>query len=503
MRASLGRACLAVAAITLAAAGCNDTGTGPNTAPSSSLPPMAPTSGSGLQSHYVSWPDQTFRVDLMGLDRLSSTRVVARFKVTSIGKSTAKPTAWAAADDGQDAAPTGTVLIDPGAGMEYRVLQTTTGGCLCSTSAGLAASQSVDIDTAFPAPATTNGRMIVVFPNTPPFLDVPISQHTPYMLAEPAGVKAVDPVTTPTTSPREYPLVNTVTHGKETDSTSKGKLSVRLSNDVVFGYNSAVLTPSSKSLLAQVAAKIDKSPSPTVTVDGYTDNTGNNAVNVPLSLKRAQSVVTELKKQVTRKDISYTSKGHGSADPIAPDSSAQGRALNRRVVISFTAPAATNPDATQVPDAKGDPAAQQAPTPIASVTAIPKMLVWPKTLKFSADGLIRDPDGYATLVWTFDNNSVLPEPAAWATNLSDIFRNSGPSRITLDAGQYEYKNLEDSQESAIFPAYSASLGDITVKSHGKLVGWNFFKLPAGVSKVTVNVPGFPALQNVPVDGLPS
>jgi len=72
-------------------------------------------------------------------------------------------------------------------------------------------------------------------------------------------------------------------------------------------------------------------------IDGYTDNAGSDAVNVPLSEKRAQAVkryfqqVAPLSFPDSRfKQVS----GHGSQDPIASNASTQGKALNRRVEIT-------------------------------------------------------------------------------------------------------------------------------------------------------------------------
>jgi outer membrane protein OmpA-like peptidoglycan-associated protein len=72
-------------------------------------------------------------------------------------------------------------------------------------------------------------------------------------------------------------------------------------------------------------------------IDGYTDNAGSDAVNVPLSEKRAQAVkryfqqVAPLSFPDSRfKQVS----GHGSESPIASNASAGGKALNRRVEIT-------------------------------------------------------------------------------------------------------------------------------------------------------------------------
>ena len=72
-------------------------------------------------------------------------------------------------------------------------------------------------------------------------------------------------------------------------------------------------------------------------IDGYTDNAGSDAVNVPLSEKRAQAVKRYFQQvaPLSFPDSRFKSvAGHGSQDPIASNASAGGKALNRRVEIT-------------------------------------------------------------------------------------------------------------------------------------------------------------------------
>jgi len=61
----------------------------------------------------------------------------------------------------------------------------------------------------------------------------------------------------------------------------------------------------------------------------------NDAINIPLSGNRAKSVADYLISQGVARDH-VTSKGFGSADPIAPNNTPAGRAQNRRVVIAIS-----------------------------------------------------------------------------------------------------------------------------------------------------------------------
>ena len=81
---------------------------------------------------------------------------------------------------------------------------------------------------------------------------------------------------------------------------------------------------------------IRDSPDTNLLIVGHTDNVGSQNFNLPLSEKRAKSVVNYL----VSKGISssrLTSKGVGLSEPIADNSTAAGRAQNRRVEIAITA----------------------------------------------------------------------------------------------------------------------------------------------------------------------
>ena len=70
-----------------------------------------------------------------------------------------------------------------------------------------------------------------------------------------------------------------------------------------------------------------------IAIFGHTDNTGSDAINNPLSVKRAQAVETYLKGQgVSAAQIKQVD-GQGSTNPVADNSTAAGRQQNRRVEV--------------------------------------------------------------------------------------------------------------------------------------------------------------------------
>jgi outer membrane protein OmpA-like peptidoglycan-associated protein len=117
-----------------------------------------------------------------------------------------------------------------------------------------------------------------------------------------------------------------------------------LSGDVLFDSGSATLSRAATSQLQGVLETALTNPTWTITVDGYTDNVPYPGKgNLALSTARAAAVGGWLEvRKIAASRI--TVAGYGPADPIGDNSTATGRALNRRVEISLNSPAvATTP----------------------------------------------------------------------------------------------------------------------------------------------------------------
>ena len=113
-----------------------------------------------------------------------------------------------------------------------------------------------------------------------------------------------------------------------TTETARG-LIVNLS-DVLFDTGKYTLKPDTKISLAKVAVIIQAYPSLKLQVEGYTDNVGSDMLNQKLSENRAEAVKAFLIAQGTDPN-SITSAGYGKSNPVADNSTAAGRAQNRRV----------------------------------------------------------------------------------------------------------------------------------------------------------------------------
>ena len=108
---------------------------------------------------------------------------------------------------------------------------------------------------------------------------------------------------------------------------------ITLSGSVVFASGKHTLLPSARSRLGQVAEALLKDEAEAIyVVEGHTDLTGTSAANQELSRKRAEAVRDYLVERGVPADR-ITAEGHGADQPVAENSTAEGRANNRRVEI--------------------------------------------------------------------------------------------------------------------------------------------------------------------------
>jgi OmpA-OmpF porin, OOP family len=107
--------------------------------------------------------------------------------------------------------------------------------------------------------------------------------------------------------------------------------------NVTFATGSATPTAEGVAVLQSIKDTLVVGGSVKIKIDGYTDNTGIAAKNLDLSEARAQAVRNWLQNQArgsfpANRFVSV--EGHGSENPVGDNSSADGRAQNRRVDIT-------------------------------------------------------------------------------------------------------------------------------------------------------------------------
>lgn len=106
---------------------------------------------------------------------------------------------------------------------------------------------------------------------------------------------------------------------------------VTLDSGITFPTNGTTLSAASKNSLSTFARTLD--PQFDLAIAGHTDNTGTLAVNQRISQERANAVAAYLRSCGIAPNRIQSVIGYDYQDPIADNSTPQGRAQNRRVEI--------------------------------------------------------------------------------------------------------------------------------------------------------------------------
>ena len=112
------------------------------------------------------------------------------------------------------------------------------------------------------------------------------------------------------------------------DLIEKGKAVLHINFDI----DKATLKPDGNEAVAEISKVLKADTALKLDVNGYTDNTGADAHNLQLSKDRAAAVVSELVKSGIDA-ARLSSNGFGSQNPIADNSTEDGKAQNRRVEL--------------------------------------------------------------------------------------------------------------------------------------------------------------------------
>jgi OOP family OmpA-OmpF porin len=108
---------------------------------------------------------------------------------------------------------------------------------------------------------------------------------------------------------------------------------VTLTSEALFDHDKSNLKPQGKAQLDALADKINKDDRVVdVKIIGHTDSDGSEAYNQALSLRRANTVRDYVVEKGVRPEIISVS-GMGESQPVADNSTKEGRAQNRRVEV--------------------------------------------------------------------------------------------------------------------------------------------------------------------------
>lgn len=114
--------------------------------------------------------------------------------------------------------------------------------------------------------------------------------------------------------------------------TADNQLKLDIPSDISFDTGRADIKGNFAPILDRFADGLRNNPNAEVRIIGHTDSTGSDAINDPLSLQRAEST----RNYLTARGVGGTRiqvQGMGSHQPVASNSTADGRARNRRVEI--------------------------------------------------------------------------------------------------------------------------------------------------------------------------
>lgn len=109
-------------------------------------------------------------------------------------------------------------------------------------------------------------------------------------------------------------------------------LVLRMPSDVTFAVNQSNIEPRFDAVLRDVAGVLEEYDRSLVDIVGHTDSSGGDAINQPLSERRAISVADALIRNGVQRERLFVA-GQSSRVPVADNGTPQGRAQNRRVEI--------------------------------------------------------------------------------------------------------------------------------------------------------------------------
>ncbi|WP_184543864.1 OmpA family protein [Mucilaginibacter sp. FT3.2] len=111
---------------------------------------------------------------------------------------------------------------------------------------------------------------------------------------------------------------------------------VKFDSGILFDTDKSALKPEAQANLQKLAVSLQNNPETNITIIGHTDNTGSDAHNMDLSVRRAESV----KSYIVAGNVAASrlqTVGKGETEPIADNTTVAGRAQNRRVEITIVA----------------------------------------------------------------------------------------------------------------------------------------------------------------------
>lgn len=481
----------------------------PSSAPPSNTPASPAVSGPDTRPALAetrSTLTQNLKVEVVGLNRVKGRHLVIQLRLTNTG--TGKQLPWTG-EMGDSTRPLGEIRWASGIGVLDAPARTwilpykpADFPCLCTDERRdgvgyfIDPGQAITVYAVTPAPSGNPPTATVITPVGPPMMNVPVSDEPPVTAP---GMDIPDPDAEPVTTVTRRIVTPSESLDKSEETADDGKdLQVNLSSDVLFAVNKAALTRGAEAILARTAKLIDSSPGATVKVEGHADSSGTDAINDPLSKRRAQTVQRALSTRLTRQGVAFQAKGYGSRRPLYSNATDEGKRRNRRVTVTFTRPEATEapaPATASTPDATGLTGTGRADG---------------QPISMAVTGLRRLPGGLGLLTYRVTNEG---DTEAWFNELHQArdwmsFKYQAATDVTLTdtaaARQYLPGRLQVPADDGGTDSYCACTDVSGVRLSTEKFGpgqgrdfWSLFELPAEAATLKVKIATFRDLQ-VPV-----
>jgi outer membrane protein OmpA-like peptidoglycan-associated protein len=406
----------------------------------------------------------------------------------------------------------GLALYDPATGTLAEPMRLADGTCLCSTNTQKLTSRDKQALywADFPAPASSTvtvlmGRAVA------PFADVPVSADAADLALPSDLVDWGD--SQPPATPGEggsgvtQPVRRTVQgYGGSEDAQVGDKADVSLPADVLFALDSATLSSKAKQVLDDAAPKLAKAAKgQRVQVVGHTDDQGSDSYNQTLSERRAAAVVKALQSKVKSAGITLVAVGRGEKEPIVPNLDENGRGIeenrqrNRRVSFVFDRPKGGERVDVQALRPLPKMANARTTTPSPEVTdAVASFLSTDGKARLDVVRAERAGDD----VWVGMALTAMSGTSRWGEDSGLFGKNPVARNATL-----VNTRLVDATQRTIAPPLSVGSGTCLCSEDvgaGTLLEkpmrmWAAFPAPDdGTSEVTLRVPGFGQLVDVPL-----
>jgi outer membrane protein OmpA-like peptidoglycan-associated protein len=113
-------------------------------------------------------------------------------------------------------------------------------------------------------------------------------------------------------------------------------IAVTFASGILFPFDSDQILPAGRANLDELALSLQRYPNSSLTIVGHTDSVGTDSYNQSLSERRARSASAYLQsKGIAASRL--TAVGRGETEPIASNSTEEGRQRNRRVEVAIYA----------------------------------------------------------------------------------------------------------------------------------------------------------------------